>query len=105
MTRAELAGNDGRAGRPAYVAVSGKIYDVTASPLWRDGNHQDAHQAGHDLTEELKGAPHVRAVIERFPVVGHLEAEPPPKAAGHGKGLLLGLIAAAALLLAVFLFK
>jgi predicted heme/steroid binding protein len=75
MTKNELAKNDGRDGRPAYVAVNGTIYDVTASPLWRGGNHQDSHHAGHDLTEELKSAPHVRAVVERFPVVGRLEEE------------------------------
>lgn len=78
MTQDELVRNDGRDGRPAYVAVSGTIYDVSASALWRDGDHQGLHQAGADLTEELKAAPHVRAVIERFPVVGRLE-EPPPK--------------------------
>lgn len=105
MTREDLARHDGRDGRPAYVAVSGKIYDVTASPLWRDGDHQGAHQAGGDLTEELKGAPHVRAVIERFPVVGNLEETAPPQPAGHGKGLLIGIITAAILLLAVLLSR
>ncbi len=78
MTPEELARHDGRAGRPAYVAVAGTIYDVSKSPLWQNGDHQGLHQAGADLTEELKSAPHVRAVIERFPTVGHLE-DPPPK--------------------------
>lgn len=78
MTLDELARNHGRDGQPAYVAIAGTIYDVSASALWRDGDHQGLHQAGADLTEELKSAPHVRAVIERFPVVGPLE-EPPPK--------------------------
>jgi len=105
MTRTELAKHDGRDGRPAYIAVNGTIYDVTASPLWQGGNHQGSHQAGHDLTEELKGAPHVRAVVERFPVVGRLEEEPPPKASSHGKGLIIGIITAAILLLAVFLSR
>lgn len=105
MTGAELSRFDGRDGRPAYVAVSGKIYDVSASPLWRGGDHQGAHQAGQDLTEELKKAPHVRAVIERFPVVGELETAAPVKAAGHGRGLLIGIITAVILLLAVFLSR
>lgn len=74
MTKEELAKFDGRAGQPAYVAVSGTIYDVSSSKLWTDGNHMNAHQAGQDLTEALKGAPHVRAVVERFPVIGSLEA-------------------------------
>jgi predicted heme/steroid binding protein len=105
MTTSELAKNDGRDGRPAYVAVNGTIYDVTASPLWSGGNHQDAHHAGHDLTEELKSAPHVRAVVERFPVVGRLEAEAPPKVASHGKGLIIAIITAAVLILAVLLSR
>jgi predicted heme/steroid binding protein len=73
MTTEELSKYDGRQGRPAYVAVNNNIYDVSESSLWVDGNHQEAHQAGQDLTEELKSAPHVRAVIERFPVVDKLE--------------------------------
>lgn len=72
MTPAELAKFDGREGQAAYIAVSGTIYDVTESPRWVDGHHEGAHQAGQDLTEALKSAPHVRAVIERFPVVGKL---------------------------------
>ena len=78
MTKAELAGYHGRDGQPAYVAVNGTIYDVSKSSYWAGGNHLDTHQAGHDLTEELKKAPHVRSVVERFPVVGKLE-EPPAK--------------------------
>ena len=74
MTLNELKNYDGRDGRPAYVAVGGVIYDVSASRLWQNGDHEGAHQAGQDLTEELKSAPHVRSVVERFPVVGQLEA-------------------------------
>ena len=105
MTKSELAKHDGRDGRPAYVAVNGTIYDVTASPLWSGGNHQDSHHAGHDLTEELKSAPHVRAVVERFPVVGRLEAEAPQQAASHGKGLLIAIVTAVVLLLAFLLSR
>lgn len=105
MTKSELARHDGREGRPAYIAVSGTIYDVSASPLWKDGDHQGSHHAGGDLTEELKSAPHVRAVIERFPVVGRLEEEAPQKVASHGKGLIIAIITAAILMLAVFLSR
>lgn len=72
MTLEELSTYNGRDGKSAYVAVSGVIYDLSNSKLWTDGNHEGAHQAGQDLTEELKTAPHVRSVIERFPVVGQL---------------------------------
>lgn len=79
MRLADLAQHDGREGRKAYVAVAQVIYDVSASSRWVDGNHLDTHQAGADLTEELKGAPHVRSLIERFPVVGRLEETPSQK--------------------------
>ncbi len=79
MTTAELAQNDGREGHPAYVAVSGTIYNVTDSPRWKDGHHEGVHQAGQDLTQALKSAPHVRTLIERFPVIGKLEEAAPKK--------------------------
>jgi predicted heme/steroid binding protein len=98
MTNQELAEYDGCAGRPAYIAVNGTIYDVTASPLWSGGDHQGAHQAGRELGEELKNAPHVRAVIERFPVIGRLEDKPQQQAASRGKMIVIAIIVAAILL-------
>lgn len=100
MTREELAGYDGREGRPAYVAVNGRVYDFTASRLWAAGGHMQQHQAGQDLTEALKTAPHVRAVVERFPVVGLLEEPAPQPAPALGRWLL----GAAALAVASFVF-
>jgi predicted heme/steroid binding protein len=105
MTNSELASYDGRDGRKAYVSVNGNIYDVSASPLWQNGDHQGAHQAGADLTEALKGAPHVRAVIERFPVVGKIEEAAPPAATGGNKGLIIAVVVAALLALAFILAR
>jgi predicted heme/steroid binding protein len=85
MTIEELAQYTGKNGQPAYVAVGGAIYDVSKSPLWKDGLHTNAHQAGADLTEELKTAPHIGAIIERFPCVGHLEAQPLKGPTGNKK--------------------
>ena len=73
MNLTELSSYDGRDGRRAYIAVNGTIYDVTESSRWKDGQHPPDHLAGKDLTEELTEAPHVRAVVERFPVVGTLD--------------------------------
>jgi predicted heme/steroid binding protein len=99
MTNQELAGHDGRDGRPAYIAVNGTIYDVTASPLWSGGDHQGSHQAGRELGEELKNAPHVRSVIERFPVVGRIEdAAAPAKTANAAKMVGIVILIVAALL-------
>ena len=100
MTREELAKYTGQNGQPAYVAVSGTVYDVTASSRWENGLHEGVHQAGQDLTEELKTAPHVRAVIERFPAVGRLEEAAPPAAAKKSLGLPV-IIGGAILLLVI----
>lgn len=75
MTGEELARCDGREGRRACVSVNGKVYDVSASPYWQNGDHEGSHRAGSELTAELAMAPHVRSVIERFPVVGELVEE------------------------------
>ena len=95
MTHEELAKFDGLEGRKAYVAVSGNIYDFTESGLWQNGDHQGMHRSGCDLTEELKAAPHVRAVIERFPVVDQLKEDVPgqkPPSGSKTVGIIIGII-------------
>jgi predicted heme/steroid binding protein len=94
MTLKELAHFNGHNGAPAYVAVSGVIYDVSSSKLWEMGNHEGVHQAGQDLTEALKTAPHVRSVIERFPVVGQITTTVATKGPGKKLPLVSLLIAA-----------
>ncbi len=73
MTIEELANFDGHEGRAAYVAVNDIIYDVSSSQRWQNGHHEGNHHAGRDLTTELKTAPHVRTLIEEFPVIGRIE--------------------------------
>lgn len=79
----ELAENDGREGKPVYVAHEGKVYDVSASKLWRTGTHMRRHHSGRDLTTDLGAAPHGPEVLERFPRVGLIRrppaAEAPPE--------------------------
>ncbi|MBE0475506.1 MAG: cytochrome B5 [Coriobacteriia bacterium] len=70
ITQEELATNDGREGRPAWVAYEGTVYDVTDSAMWVDGEHMD-HQAGRDLTEEHAEAPH-DVLVTDLPAVGSL---------------------------------
>ncbi len=72
FTLEELAKFDGKEGRPAYVAVSGKVYDVTEANLWMDGNHMGEHDAGKDLTEALASSSHGDSVIESMKLVGIL---------------------------------
>jgi predicted heme/steroid binding protein/uncharacterized membrane protein len=79
LSREDLEGNDGREGRPAHVAVGGKVYDVGASRMWKNGTHVMAHQAGQDLSLAIEAAPHGPEVLERYEQVGELTApaEPP----------------------------
>lgn len=71
FTPEELATYDGKDGRPAYVAYKGTVYEVTESSMWGGGDHEGAHAAGRDLTEEQKDAPHDEYVLD-FPEVGKL---------------------------------
>ncbi len=60
---------DGKEGRRAYVVYNGKVFDVTDSRLWKNGVHMMRHNAGSDLTEALKQAPHKDDVLLRFPEI------------------------------------
>ncbi len=77
FTKEEVAQYNGKNGNPAYVIYKGKVYDVSASFLWKDGTHQVLHSAGVDLTNAMEQAPHGGDVLEKFPVVGIL----------HGAGM------------------
>jgi predicted heme/steroid binding protein len=71
-TPEELYGFNGEEGRKILVAVDGDIWDLSSSPLWRNGLHAGRHKAGKDLTEYLKGAPHEQDVLSRFERAGKL---------------------------------
>jgi len=71
FTLEELNSFDGRNGKPAYVGYKGKVYDVTDSSQWLDGDHL-GHSAGQDLTEEMEIAPHADDVMTKMKVVGVL---------------------------------
>jgi predicted heme/steroid binding protein len=72
FTRAQLAQFKGEKGQPAYVALNGKVYDLTSSSSWDEGLHYDEHSAGADLTEAMAEAPHGDEELEGFSVVGRL---------------------------------
>jgi predicted heme/steroid binding protein len=71
FTLDELHQFDGKNGRPVYVGYKGKVYDVTDSDQWIDGDHM-GHVAGQDLTEEMDIAPHADDVMEKMKAVGVL---------------------------------
>jgi predicted heme/steroid binding protein len=68
----ELAQNNGRDGKPAYVAFKGTVYDVSASAFWMEGDHMGAHQAGKDLTDEIELAPHREEMLQKVKMVSVL---------------------------------
>jgi predicted heme/steroid binding protein/uncharacterized membrane protein len=72
LTIEDLSYFDGKEGRPAYFAYNGKVYDVTSSSLWKDGNHMSKHPAGNDLTEMINGSPHGEEKILQMPALGQL---------------------------------
>jgi predicted heme/steroid binding protein len=73
FTSEELAEHNGKNGKPAYIAYQGKVYDVSQSDFWLDGEHMGLHEAGKDLTEELELAPHREEMLKRVKLVGTLE--------------------------------
>jgi predicted heme/steroid binding protein len=70
-TRAQLALRNGQDRPEIWVAYKGLIFDVTASRLWRNGQHYE-HWAGQDLTDELADAPHNEFVFDKYDCVGKL---------------------------------
>ncbi len=78
----EIHASDGKNGAPSLVVVQEKVYDVSGSLKWKDGSHMRRHQAGQDLTIDIKSAPHGPEVLERVKLVGLLEVGPKD----HGQG-------------------
>ena len=75
FSKEELARYNGKNGAPAYIAYKGKVYDLSASFIWRNGRHQVLHNAGEDLTDSLEQAPHGVEMLDRLPVIGILRED------------------------------
>ena len=73
MTLEKLKQYNGQNKQKAYVAFKGNIYDVSTSPLWKNGIHKKMHQAGLDLTEAMQHAPHAEEVFADFKIVDTLD--------------------------------
>ncbi len=73
FSKEELVGYNGKNDQDIYICYRVKVYDVTRSFLWKNGEHQVLHKAGMDLTKDLKDAPHGAEFIYRFPIVGIME--------------------------------
>ncbi len=78
VTIDELPSMNGRDGKKAYVAVSGKVYDFSNFSRWRNGSHQGGmHLAGEELTRELlEDSPHGDVKLDGAYLVGILVFTP-----------------------------
>jgi len=69
FTLAELAKYNGKNGQPSYVAVDGKVYDL--SSVFRNGTHY-GWSAGKDLSAEFH-AQHLDSILSNYSAVGALK--------------------------------
>ncbi len=81
FTAQELKKFDGKNGQPVYVAVDGVVYDLSKVKYWKDGSHMNMHEAGEDLSDDIKnrapkGIHKGGAILSRYPKVGVLAPEP-----------------------------
>lgn len=93
FTAEELSEYDGKDGREAYTSYEGVVYDVTDSKLWKLGEHFGL-EAGKDLTEDMKEAPHGDEVFAGFTIVGTLEdfaIEATPEDEVSGENEIVGM--------------
>lgn len=75
FSESELKKFNGKEGKPPYVAINGKIYDISGSPQWIEGRHMGLHSAGEELSNSIANAPHDKEILSRFPIVGELIRE------------------------------
>jgi len=80
---------DGRDGRSCYVAVQGKVYDLSDSSLWKTGKHMGRHTAGRELDQALENAPHGEEMLKKFRQVGIIKKRPEKKQPPKWAALLL----------------
>ena len=63
-----LAKYNGQNGNPAYIAVNGKVYDVTNVAKWQGGVHK-GYTAGVDYTNVI-GNYHDLSILDGLNIVG-----------------------------------
>ena len=70
FTMTELSSYNGKSGKPSYIGFKGKVYDVTESSQWLEGDHL-GHEAGQDLTDAMDIAPEIIFFETEFSTVSH----------------------------------
>ncbi len=71
ISKSQLALRNGQDREEIWIAFEGRVYDVSASKLWKKGMHYE-HWAGQDLTDELLDAPHSKRALKKFNIIGEL---------------------------------
>jgi predicted heme/steroid binding protein len=59
-------------GNDCYVAVSGRVYEISDSDKWVDGEHIDSEgqaSCGRDLTQAMDESPHGISILTTSPKV------------------------------------
>lgn len=57
---------NGQQGHKAYVALNGKVYDVSKIPQWANGKHYKGMVAGTDLTPNISKSPHGPGIVNQL---------------------------------------
>lgn len=74
FTLQELSQYDGSNGKAAYVAVEGRVYDVSNSAVWGGGTHFGLY-AGKDLTVEFETCHKEMNILSKLEQVGIMSRE------------------------------
>lgn len=72
VSLSQLSLRNGQDKPEIWVAYKGLVYDLGLSKLWKLGKHYE-HWAGQDLTAEMKNAPHLDWVFDKFDPIGRLQ--------------------------------
>lgn len=64
LNAASLKQYDGKNGHKSYVALNGKVYDVSNVEEWKGGKHYAGMVAGTDVTPYISKSPHGAGIID-----------------------------------------
>lgn len=76
VTTTELKQADGKNNNKCWLAVDGKVYEISQSALWKDGQHTPSNEqayCGADMTEAMNAAPHGRKKLDQLTVIGTIK--------------------------------
>lgn len=69
ITKADLLAANGQDGAPAYVAVFGRVYDVSEEGAFAEGEHNGV-KPGTDASAAFLESIHASDLLEKLPLVG-----------------------------------